>query len=80
MVKPLNTFFSRVESPMIQNLGMLHCGLKLYKSYMYINDDPRLTLAYFAARSNLVAHAFEWGKTVTKSNGKHLKQMTKLAE
>ena len=37
---------------MILKLGMLHWGLKLYKSY--INDDPVLTLTYFMARSNYV--------------------------
>ena len=26
------------------------------------NDDPRLTLTYFTARSNLVSYAFIWGK------------------
>ena len=26
------------------------------------NDDPRLTLTYFMARSNLVFYAFIWGK------------------
>ena len=26
------------------------------------NDDPRLTLTYFTARSNLVPYAFIWGK------------------
>ena len=31
------------------------------------NDDPRLTLTYFTARSNLVPYAFIWGKTVRKS-------------
>ena len=26
-----------------------------------INDVPELTLTYFMAESNLVAHTFEWG-------------------
>ena len=26
------------------------------------NDDPRLTLTYFTARSNLVSYAYIWGK------------------
>ena len=47
---------------MILKLGLQHQGLKLYK--VYINDDPGLTLTYFTARSNLVAHTFEWGKVL----------------
>ena len=55
---------------------MPHWGLKVYK--VYIDDDPGLTLTYFTARANLVAYAFEWGKTVIKSfNDKNLQQMTK---
>ena len=32
---------------------------------MYTNDDPKLTLTYFTARSSLVPYAFVWikGKT-----------------
>ena len=37
---------------MILKFGMEHQGLKLYK--VCINVDPRLTLTYFMARSNLV--------------------------
>ena len=45
------------------------------------NDDPRLTVTYFTARSNLVPYAFIWGKTVRKSfNGRNLKQMTRVTE
>ena len=29
------------------------------------NDDPKLTLTYFTARSNLVPYAFVWKKCVT---------------
>ena len=48
---------------------------------IYINDDPGLTMTYIAARSNLVAYVFEWGKTVTKFvNGTILRQITKLTE
>ena len=44
--------------------GLVHMGL---------NDDPRLTLTYFTARSNLVPYAFIWGKLVRKSfNGRKL--------
>ena len=39
--KPLNTFFSRTNSPRILELGMQHRGLKLYE--VDINDDPGLT-------------------------------------
>ena len=64
---------------MILKLGMQHWGIKVYK--VCINDDPELTLTYFTTRSNLVAYAFESGKTVTKSfNGKNLQQMTKLTD
>ena len=35
--------------------GMEHLGHKVYE--VYINYDPRLTLTYFTARSNLVAYA-----------------------
>ena len=45
---------------MILKLGMQHRGLKLYK--VYINGDPRLTLTYFTARSNLET-GFSLGKS-----------------
>ena len=77
--KPSKIVFSRTQSPMILNLGTQHQGLKLYK--VYINKDPGLTLVYFTASSNWVAHTFEWGKTVTKSlNGENLQQTTELTE
>ena len=42
------------------------------------NDDPRLTLTYFTARTNLVS-SFYMGKTVRKSfNGRNLQQMTRV--
>ena len=46
------------------------------------NDDPRLTLTYFAARSNLVSCAFIiMGKTVRKSfNGRNFQQMTRVTK
>ena len=50
---------------MTLKLGIQHCVHKLYK--IYINDDHGSTMTYFMARSNLIAYAFEWGKTVTKS-------------
>ena len=74
-----NLKFYDLETWPFLKLVMQHFALKLYK--VYLNDDPGLTLIYFTAMSNLVAHAFEWGKTVTKSfNGKNLQQMTKLTE
>ena len=45
---------------MILKLGMKHLEMELYK--VYINHDAEMTLTYFTARSNYVAHAFEWGK------------------
>ena len=49
---------------MTLKLGMQHWVLKYYQ--FYSNDDPGLTLTYFAARSNLVPYAFLWqkGKTI----------------
>ena len=49
---------------MTLKLGMQHLVLEYYQ--VYSNDDPELTLTYFAARSNLVPYAFVWekGKTV----------------
>ena len=46
-------FFSRTKGPMTLCIGsIIVCS----------NDDPRLTLTYFIARSNLVSYAFIWGK------------------
>ena len=48
---------------MTLKLGMQHRVLEYYQ--IYSNDDPRLTLTYFMARSNLVPYAFwEKGKTM----------------
>ena len=56
---------------MILKLDMQHQGLNLYK--VYINDDSRLTMTYFTAKSNWVTYTNEWGKTVTNSlNGGNL--------
>ena len=45
------------------------------------NDDPRLTLTYFTARSDLVPYAFVCGKTVRKSfNGRKLQEMTRVTK
>ena len=43
--------FSRTGGPIFTKLGMLHRGL--LPIIAYINDDPRVTLTYFKARSNL---------------------------
>ena len=44
-------------------LGMQHRVLEYYQ--VYSNDDSRLTLTYFTARSNLVPYAFVWEKGKT---------------
>ena len=49
---------------MILKLGMQHLLLKYYQ--ICSNDDPRLTLTYFTARSNLVPYAFVWGEKVKR--------------
>ena len=48
---------------MILKLGMQHWVLEYYQ--VCSNDDPRLTLTYFTARSNLVPYAFVWQKGKT---------------
>ena len=57
---PSKIFFSRTKEPMILWLGMWHWGLE--PIIVCSNDDPRLTLTYFTARSNFVSYAFIWGK------------------
>ena len=44
--------------------GQWPCGLVCSNGPIIVclNDDPRLTLNYFTARSNLVSYAFIWGK------------------
>ena len=51
---------------MILILGMQHQGLKVY---VYVNDDPGLTLTLFTARSNWVTYTFELGKLLQPFNG-----------
>ena len=48
---------------MTLKLCMLHQVLEYYQ--VCSNDDPRLTLTYFMARSNLVPYAFVWEKSKT---------------
>ena len=55
-------FFSETKRPMTFKIGMQHCVLEYYQSS---NDDPELTLTYFAARANLVLYAFVWEKSKT---------------
>ena len=49
---PSIIFFSRTGGPVSTKLGMLHRGLQ--PIIVCSNDDPRVTLTYFTARSNLV--------------------------
>ena len=62
---PSKIFFSITKGPMTLWLGMQHWGLG--PIIVCSNDDPRLTLTYFTARSNLVPYAFIWDK-----NGKQV--------
>ena len=49
---PSKIFFSRTGRPIFTKLGMLHW--RLQHIIVCSNDDPRMTLTYFTARSNLV--------------------------
>ena len=76
---PLKIFFSRSKGPMTLWLGLWHLGLG--PIIVRSNDDPRLTMTYFTAMSNLVPHAFILGKTVRKSiNGRNLQQLTRVTK
>ena len=48
--KTPSKIFSRTGGPIFTKLGMYHRGL--LPVIFYINDDPRVTLTYFTARSN----------------------------
>ena len=48
---------------MTLNLGLHHLVLEYYQ--VCSTDDPRLTMTYFTARSNLVPYAFVWEKGKT---------------
>ena len=52
------------KSSSLEPKGQWPCGLvcSIGPSIVCSNDDPRLTLTYFTARSNLVSYAFIWGK------------------
>ena len=58
---PLNIFFSGTKRSMDLGLGMQHweCG----SHQICTNDESRLTLTYFMARSNLIPNAFIWEKS-----------------
>ena len=61
MVKTLQkVFFSGTKGLMTLWLGMEHWGL--WPIIVCSNDEPRLTMTYFTAMSNLVSYAFIWGK------------------
>ena len=62
MVKTLlNIFFSGTKRPMALVLGMWHWGYGPYQ--ICTNDEYRLTLIYFMAKSNLIPTAFIWDKS-----------------
>ena len=63
MVKPFKIFFSRTDNPISTKLGMQHRGLQ--PIIVYSNGDPRVTLTYSTARSNLVTYSFLWEKVKT---------------
>ena len=55
---PLKVIFSRTKRLMTFGLGMWYWGCGAYQ--VCSNDDPRLTLTYFASRSNSLPNAFKW--------------------
>ena len=52
--------FSRTDSPISTKPGMKHRGIE--PIIVYLNADPRVTLTYFTAMSNLVSLALLWEK------------------
>ena len=60
--RSLNIFFSETKWPLALGLGMCHWGCRPYQ--VCTNDDSRLTLNYFMARSNLIPNAFIWKKSL----------------
>ena len=60
---PLKIFFSGTGRPISTKLGMSPQGLQ--PIIICSNDDLRVTLTYFTARSNLVTYAFLWEKVKT---------------
>ena len=59
---PLKIFFSGTGRPISKKLGLLHPGLQPIIVF-FSNDDPRVTLTYFTAKSNLATWLF-YGKKV----------------
>ena len=60
---PSKIFFSGTGRPISTILDIKHRGLQ--PIIVCSNDDPRVTLTYFTARSNLVTSAFLWEKVKT---------------
>ena len=55
---PLKIDFSEREGRWPWDLVCIHWGCRAY--LVFSNDDPRLTLTYLTARSNLLPNAFKW--------------------
>ena len=55
---PLKIFFSGTKGPMTLGCGMQH--LRLGPNKVCSNDDLRLALTFFTARSNLLPYSFIW--------------------
>ena len=60
---PSKIFFSGTGRQISTKFGMKHRGLQ--PIIVCSNDDPRVTLTYLMARSNLVILAFLWEKVKT---------------
>ena len=56
----LKIFFSGTKRPVTLKIGMQHRVLEYFQ--VCSNDDPKLTLTYFTARSNSIPYAFVWEK------------------
>ena len=76
MVKTLQKF----SSP--EPKGQWPCGLVCSIGPIIVcsNDDPRLTLTYFTAKSKLFSYAFIWVKLLKSFNGRNLQQMTRVTK
>ena len=62
--------------------GQWPCGLVCSIGPIIVcsNDDPRLTLTYFTAKSKLFSYAFIWVKLLKSFNGRNLQQMTRVTK
>ena len=58
--KPFKIFFLETSRLMTFKLCIQHQGLGSYK--VCLNDDPRLSLTYFMAKSALLPNAIVWEK------------------